>query len=54
MAGLASDRANFYQAQASFYKRLEEADKRQERFERQQADIVEILKFVTQEKRSQN
>lgn len=54
MAELASSQASFYQAQASFYQRLQEVDERQERFERQQGDIVEILKLLTQQKPQQN
>jgi septal ring factor EnvC (AmiA/AmiB activator) len=54
MAELANSQANFYQAQASFYQRLQEVDEREERFERQQGDIVEILKLLTQQNRSPN
>ncbi len=40
-ANLASAQANLASAQADFYRRLEQTDKRQ-------ADIVEILKLLTQ------
>ena len=41
MAESASSQANFYQAQASFYKRLQEVEERQERFEDQQNERQE-------------
>ena len=40
MARLAQAQASFYQTQSEFYRRLEKMDRRQ-------ADITEILKFLT-------
>ena len=47
MARLASSQADLASAQASFYKTQSEFYRRLEKMDRRQADITEILKFLT-------
>ena len=50
MADLATNQASLAQAQAGYYSRLEEVDKRQDELSRRQREIVEILKLLTKER----